>query len=137
MEYIFIYLLQISHIIAIIKDIFFILLCIGIIGFTILGIFTGFQYENHKKEYYDQMTQDVAKATTKFFKNIIITSSILFSITALIPSKQTLLLIGGTYLGKKTINAVVTDKKIEKINTIIELELDKRIEELQLNKSKS
>ena len=42
--------------------------------------------------------------------------------------------MGGTYLGKKAINAVVTDSKIQKVNTIIELELDRRIKELQNNK---
>ena len=48
-----------------------------------------------------------------------------------IPTKQTLLLIGGTYIGKKAVNQVVTDEKIKKIDTIINLELDKRIKELR------
>ena len=48
-----------------------------------------------------------------------------------IPTKQTLLLMGGTYLGKKAINAVVTDEKIKKVDTIINLQLDKYIKELQ------
>ena len=48
-----------------------------------------------------------------------------------IPTKQTLLLMGGTYLGKKAINSVVTDEKIKKVDTIINLQLDKYIKELQ------
>lgn len=48
-----------------------------------------------------------------------------------IPTKQTLLLMGGTYLGKKAVNTVVTDEKIKKIDTIINLQLDKYIKELQ------
>lgn len=48
-----------------------------------------------------------------------------------VPTKQTLLLMGGTYLGKKAVNAVVTDEKIKKIDTIINLQLDKYIKELQ------
>lgn len=51
----------------------------------------------------------------------------------LIPTKQTLLLIGGTYLGKKAVNAVITDEKIKKVDTIINLQLDKYIKELQTN----
>ena len=54
-----------------------------------------------------------------------------FLILAVIPTKQTLLLMGGTYLGKKAVNAVITDEKIKKIDTIINLQLDKYIEELQ------
>lgn len=50
-----------------------------------------------------------------------------------IPTKQTLLLMGGTYLGKKAVNAVVTDEKIKKVDTIINLQLDKYIKELQAN----
>ena len=131
MEYLFIYLLQIFYYIDIIKGMFLFLLIAGIVGFIILGFLTGFQYENHKKEDYCQINQNVAKAATKFLKNIIITFSILFMITALVPSKQTLLLMGGMYLGKKAINQVVTDEKIKKIDTIINLELDKRIKELK------
>ena len=134
MEYLFIYLLQIFYYIDIIKGMFLFLLIAGIVGFIILGFLTGFQYENHKKEDYCQINQNVAKAATKFLKNIIITFSILFLITALVPSKQTLLFIGGTYIGKKAINQVVTDEKIKKIDTIINLELDKRIKELKESK---
>ena len=134
MEYLFIYLLQIFYYIDITKGMFFLLLVAGIVGFIILGFLTGFQYENHKKEDYCQISQNVAKAATKFLKNIIITFSILFLITALVPSKQTLLFIGGTYIGKKAVNQVVTDEKIKKIDTIINLELDRRIKELKESK---
>ena len=52
-------------------------------------------------------------------------------ILQILPTKQTLLLMGGTYLGKKAVNAVVTDEKIKKVDTIINLQLDKYIKELQ------
>lgn len=48
-----------------------------------------------------------------------------------IPTKQTLLLMGGTYIGKKAVNTVITDEKIKKIDTIINLQLDKYIKELK------
>ena len=131
MEYLFIYLLQILHYIDIIKGIFCFLLIAGIIGFIILGFLTGFQYENHKKEDYCQINQNVAKATTKFLKNIIITFSILFLITALIPSQQMLVLMGATYYGKKAVTAMSDSKKLEKISTIIDLKLDSYIKDLQ------
>lgn len=49
----------------------------------------------------------------------------------MLPTKQTLLLMGGTYLGKKAITTVVTDEKIKKVDTIINLQLDRYIKELQ------
>ena len=52
-------------------------------------------------------------------------------LTLFTPTKQTLLLMGGMYLGKKAVNTVITDEKIKKIDTIINLELDKRIKELK------
>ena len=52
-------------------------------------------------------------------------------LVALIPSRETLLYIGGLYLGKKAYKQVVTDEKIQKVDTIISLELDKRIKELK------
>ena len=48
-----------------------------------------------------------------------------------IPTKQTFLLMGGTYLGKKAVNAVITDEKIKKVDEIINLQLDKYLKELK------
>ena len=131
MEYLFIYLLQILHYIDIIKGVFLFLLIIGIISFIVLGFLTGFQYENHEQDGYGQITQNVAKSATKFFKNTIITFSILFLITALIPSQQMLVLMGATYYGKKAVTAMSDSKKLEKISTIIDLKLDSYIKDLQ------
>ena len=64
-------------------------------------------------------------------KNTAITSLILFILFALTPTKNTFLLIGGTYYGKKAIKQVATSEKLQKIDTIINLELDKRIKELK------
>lgn len=64
-------------------------------------------------------------------KKICIFAVTIFLILCIIPTKQTLLLMGGTYLGKKAVNTVITDEKIKKIDTIINLQLDKYIKELQ------
>ena len=47
------------------------------------------------------------------------------------PTKQTLVLMGGLYLGKQTVQKLELNSKLDKINTIISLELDKRIKELE------
>lgn len=67
----------------------------------------------------------------KFVKKLTIICASLFVFISFIPTKQTLLLMGGTYLGKKAVNEVVQSDKMEKINTIIDLQLDKYIKELQ------
>lgn len=52
-------------------------------------------------------------------------------ILQIIPTKQTLLLMGGTYLGKKAITTVATDEKLKKVDKIINLQLDKYIKEFE------
>ena len=59
-----------------------------------------------------------------------VTLLVLLVLSALAPTKQTLLLMGGTYYGKKAANAVVTSDKLQKVNTIIDLQLDKYIKDL-------
>ena len=68
----------------------------------------------------------------KPFKNYCIAFVLISILISLIPNRQTLLLMGATYMGKKAINAVITDSKIQKVNTIINLELDNKIKELQM-----
>lgn len=79
-------------------------------------------YNDREEEFFD-----LAKKGIKFCC-IGLVVAILF---LFIPTKQTMLLMGGTYLGKKAVNAVVTDEKIQKVDTIINLQLDKYIKELQ------
>ena len=55
----------------------------------------------------------------------------LMFISMIFPTKQTLLLVSGIYMGKKTVNQIATSQKLEKINTIVDLQLNKYIKELQ------
>lgn len=125
MEYIFIYLLQIS---VIAENAAIALLVVFFICLVFWGIFVSMVtyavYDDEKKNAY---------RNSKWIKKVGVKSLILSVILFIIPTKQTLLLFGGTYYGKRAVNAVVTNSKIEKVNTIIELELDKRIKELKAN----
>jgi hypothetical protein len=71
------------------------------------------------------------KMMANLTKNITLASISLFILFAILPTKNTLLLLGGTYYGKKAIKQVATSEKLQKIDTIINLELDKRIKELK------
>lgn len=122
MEYIFIYLLQVFDNIEILKITSGVILAVGG-AFYLIG---KCQYMSDEK-YYAELKNIYNKVLDKIFYILLA----IFIFGMIVPTKQTMLLIGGTYLGKKAVKQVITDKKLEKVNTIIELELDKRIKELQ------
>lgn len=121
MEYLFIYCLQLFDRI----NVFYFTLIICTIVITVVYLFGNCMYLSDLK-----YTQDL-KPFINFLKKIAICCISLTVIFTFIPTKNTLLLIGGMYLGKKTINTVITSEKIKKVDTIINLELDKRIKELK------
>lgn len=116
MEYLFIYLLQFADVIDGCAD-FFISTSVIFAALTAIGAI----YWADEKD----------KGPFDFFVKSTVVSLILLLTCNLIPTKQTLLLMGGTYLGKKAIDVVATDEKIKKVDTIINLQLDKYIKELQ------
>ena len=123
MEYLFMYLLQIFEKIDVINN--FLLFTSGFIFVSWFVTLLFYSVEENKNVYYR------VKPFLKICKKLFIKIFKIAICTMLIPTKQTLLLIGGTYIGKKAVNQVVTDEKIKKIDTIINLELDKRIKELR------
>lgn len=119
MEYLFIYLLQLGTVVESLAILFAVGLVITIVVAAVCFI------TEKADDFYNEC--DWAKTWGK-------TSLIMLCITTvlcLLPTHQTILLMGGTYYGKKAVKAVVTDEKLKKIDTIINLELDKRIVELK------
>ena len=122
MEYIFLYLLQLSHAI---NGLGLICLILGTLYACAWGIYvlpTKFCNEET-----DKINTLIKKYITKPMKSFLITGFILL----FIPSQQTLVLMGATYYGKKAVTAMSDSKKLEKISTIIDLKLDAYIQELQ------
>lgn len=72
-----------------------------------------------------------AKKGFNMLRKIFIILLTIVILSGLAPNKQTLLLMGGAYYGKKAVNAVVASDKLQKVNTIIDLQLDKYMKELQ------
>ena len=130
MEYLFIYLLQLVDnlewvtVILTVLTIFFVSAYIG------WGCSTDFQFENYEGNSYG-VSKDLAVNLSKIFKKTGIFILIGCTICIFTPTKQTLLLLGGVYYGKKAVQNVVTSEKLEKVNTIIDLQLDKCIKDLQ------
>lgn len=121
MEYLFIYGLQICG---------FLNNFLWYLGFlSIIGFIFGIMLYCMANDWYGDNTAILN--LFKFVKNLTIICASLLVFISFIPTKQTLLLMGGTYLGKKAVNEVVQSDKMEKINTIIDLQLDKYIKDLQ------
>ncbi len=127
MEYLFIYLLQIFDLIECIEVLLFLILIILFIGLIVIFCSNTSMFNPDKSEYY----ADELCNFNKIKKYTIWCTSILVFLS-LIPAKHTLLLMGGTYYGKKAVNTVVTSDKIEKVNKIIDLQLDKYIQDLKI-----
>lgn len=122
MEYLFLYLLQLSHAINGLGLICLILGAVYACAWVVYVLPTKFCDEET-----DKIKPLIKKYITKPMKSFLITGFILL----FIPSQQTLVLMGATYYGKKAVTAMSDSKKLEKINTIIDLKLDAYIQELQ------
>ena len=130
MEYLFIYLLQVAEVIS--NSIGPALFVWG--ALILLVVFGMIFCADNSINVFSEEPDDIGKRAIycfKIAKRLLIGILIYVLIVPTIPTKQTLLLIGGTYLGKKAINTVITDEKIKKVDTIINLQLDKYIKELQ------
>lgn len=121
MEYLFIYFLQIFDKVTAYDNV----LSFCTMSMIVVYLFTYIIFLIEKD------CDSTMKAIVAFFKKITICCLSLTVIITFIPTKNTLLLMGGMYLGKKTVNTIITDEKIKKVDTIINLELDKRIGELK------
>ena len=67
---------------------------------------------------------------TKFVKILGITCCALFLLALLIPDKTTLYQMSVVYFGKQINKSVQVDDKIQKISTIVDLQLDSTIKDL-------
>lgn len=130
MEYLFIYLLQLADMVDCIC--LFLMVIIAVLVFVACGVVGGSGYD--LDDIFAENRSDGCEAVAKTLKTIkrAIVGCVVLAITvSFLPNKQTMLLMGGTYLGKKTIATVVDSGRFEKINTIIDLQLDKYIKELK------
>lgn len=128
MEYLFIYLLQIAGGIDGLLQVVIFVAVMSLIGVLLTYYIREAIYASNYTDEKEKQCIDNIKAITK---KICIFAVTIFLILCIIPTKQTLLLMGGTYLGKKAVNAVITDEKIKKVDEIINLQLDKYLKELK------
>lgn len=122
MEYLLLYLLQLSHAI---NGLGLVCLILGAIYFCVWVVYvlpTKFCDEET-----DRLKPLISRYIAKPMKILLITGFILL----FIPSQQTLVLMSATYYGKKAVTAMSDSKKLEKISTIIDLKLDSYIKDLQ------
>ena len=128
MEYLFIYLLQLAGSIDSLLEV------VGsLAGMSLIGVLLTYCIREaiYASNYADEKEKQCIDNIKEITKKISIFMVATFLVLAVIPTKQTLLLMGGTYLGKKAVNAVITDEKIKKVDEIINLQLDKYLKELK------
>lgn len=130
MEYLFIYLLQMAENLEWIDSILVFTTILSLAFLIVMAVQSRGKFENAEHHTYD-MSNECIKIASKLAKKIFVINLICVFIVIILPTKQTLLLVGGTYMGKNAINTVVTSEKLKKVDTIINLELDKRIKELK------
>ena len=123
MEYLFIYCLQLFDFCHNLMFILFFIILISFLLFIVCKSASFADFEDNETKF--------LKSFKVLSKQICIVSLCLWIFFAFIPTKDTLLLLGGTYYGKKALKQVVTSEKLQKIDTIINLELDRKIKELQ------
>lgn len=132
MEYLFLYLLQIIDVIETIQITTGVLVFLTTIVFVVMAFSTRFEFTTYKgpQTHYD-MDKDFGVNCSKWCKKYLTIFGAIFLLCFFIPTKNTTLMLGGLFLGKKAVNYIATDEKLKKIDTIISLELDKRIKEIQ------
>ena len=123
MEYLFIYLLQVSHM----REGFLIILTIITVVAVIATIGTMMDCEHDCG--LDHTESCTGERMHKLCKKTFITSIILWLLVAFFPSERTLIMSGGVFLGKTVYNKVATSEKMQKVSTLIDLQLDKLIKE--------
>lgn len=108
-EYLFIYLLQLADILCVLTVLALVIGAIGsAVSFRILS-----------DRFSDDEAINDARLAFKIFIFLLVTGLLML----FVPTKETLLLMAGTYVTKKT----VTNERVKKINKIIDLKLDELI----------
>ena len=128
MEYLFIYLLQIAGTISGLLEIVGASAMTSLLGMLIAYFVREAIYSSRISTDAEKQCIDNIKIITK---KICIFTVIAFVVLTIIPTKQTLLLIGGTHLAKQTIKSEVVNKKLEKINDIIDSQLEQYLKDLK------
>ena len=129
MEYLFIYLLQLADMVdCICLTLLVAIVLLAFVAFVIISS-SGYSIEDIFSVDRDGRCEAVIGILAGI-KMAIIVCGVLAMMVNFLPNKQTMLLMGGTYLGKRVATTVVDGGKFEKINTIIDLQLDKYIKEL-------
>lgn len=122
MEELFIYLLSVLdslQVIAFLSVVFF------IVAGCILITHVVQNPETFDKDEKGNFIEKDCYSTFKRWKKITIISGLVCLFFCFVPSKTTVLLMSGVHYGKK----VVTNERVEKINKLIDLEIDKRLGE--------
>ena len=123
--YLFLYLLQLG-------DLRFTIVVILAIAAIILGMIWAALIMNDPDVIFDkeQVSEGYVKGSENL-KNTIIKRFVALCILSLFPSKETLTMMGGLYLGNQAVQAVSGTEVVKKVAEIVNLKLDKIIVDMK------
>lgn len=132
MEYLFIYLLQLAERLEGVQTVCIIFM---VISFILLAVTTCVALEENYgwteedcKEYPAELG---ALKARKFLAKVFCFCAIAAGLISFLPTEKTLALMGGVYLGKKFAVTAELNSKLDKVNEIVEFQLDKYLKEIK------
>ena len=134
MEYLFIYAMQLAKAVEGLQ-----ILCIifAVIMFVALVLAVCYTIDCHLGWSQEDCEGNIEDITVLKIRKLLLKLLCVFALVAgllsLVPTEKTLALMGGVYLGKKVATAAGMDTKLDKVNAIIEHQLDKYLKELKQN----
>lgn len=123
MEYLFFYGLQLANCLEVVCATTFFLLVVLLITIVIYALTHKHIFDKEDKYYPEDLV-----CFTKLKKWAVVLFCIWLPL-CFIPEKQTLLYMGGTYIGKHT---VFKSERMQKLEKLIDLEIDKQLKELEV-----
>lgn len=109
---------------------FMTVLFIFILSLILYSLINNISIFGKREDLYGEEEENIYD-TFHYLKKISIIGILLCLFISLIPTKQTILLFSRVYFGKKVVNNITLDKKLEKVNAIIDLQINKCLKDLQ------
>lgn len=132
MEYLFIYLLQLAKAV---ENLQIVCIIFAVIMFAVLILAVCYTIDcrlGWSQEDCEGSVQDItALKIRKLFLKLLCVFVFAAGLLSLVPTEKTLTIIGGVYLGKKAVAAASIDTKLDKVNAIVEYQLDKYLKEIK------
>lgn len=134
MEYLFIYAMQLAKAVEGLQILCVIFAVLMFVALVFAVCYTIDCRLGWSQEDCEGNIQDItALKIRKLLLKLLCVFALVAGLLSLVPTEKTLTIIGGVYLGKKAVAAAGIDTKLDKVNAIVEYQLDKYLKEIKPN----